>query len=79
MKVEVVLPDLGDDTETEIEISTWLAKVGDRLSEGDDLLELTTDKAAFCLPCPQDGILIEVSVHEGDAIEVGDVVCILDV
>ena len=79
MHVEVTLPNLGEDTDSEIGISAWLAKVGDRLAEGDDLLELTTDKAAFCLPCPHDGILVEVSVQEGDTVETGDVVCILDV
>lgn len=79
MKIEIHLPDLGEDTVSEITISEWLAKEGARLSEGDDLLELTTDKAAFCLPCPKDGILLEKRVNEGDDLKVGDVVCILDV
>ena len=79
MKVDILLPDLGEDTVTEVNVSQWLAKVGDTLKEGDDLLELTTDKAAFCLPSPQDGTLLEVRVQEGDTIHVGDVICTLNV
>ena len=75
MIVDVVLPDLGEDSTTEASVSAWLADVGSSLDEGDDLLELTTDKAAFCLPCPEDGILYETLVNEGDTIAVGDVVC----
>ena len=75
MIIDVVLPDLGEDSTAEATISEWLAKVGSSLKEGDDLLELTTDKAAFCLPCPQAGILHETLAKEGDTIAVGDAVC----
>ena len=77
MIVKVVLPDLGEDSTAEATVSAWLAAPGDALKEGDDLLELTTDKAAFCLPCPQDGVLNKTLVTEGDTIAVGDVVCTL--
>jgi len=73
--IDVVLPDLGEDSTAEATLSEWLAAVGSPLEEGDDLLELTTDKAAFCLPCPQAGILHEILAKEGDTIAVGDVVC----
>lgn len=79
MNIEIRLPDLGEDTVSEVTISEWLAEVGSELSEGDDLLELTTDKAAFCLPCPKGGVLVEQRVKVGDDLKVGDVVCILDV
>lgn len=75
MIVDVVLPDLGEDSTAEAAVSEWYAKPGDALDEGDDLLELTTDKAAFCLPCPKDGVLYETLVNVGDVIAVGDVVC----
>lgn len=79
MRVEVALPDLGEDGDSEITVSAWLSGVGDALSEGDDLVELTTDKAAFCLPCPRDGTLLAQRVAEGAEVRVGDVLCILDV
>lgn len=79
MKIDILLPGLGEDTVTDVNVSQWLAQVGDDLKEGDDLLELTTDKAAFCLPAPQDGTLLELRVKEGDVINVGDVICTLSV
>lgn len=78
MKTEVTLPDLGEDTVEEVTVSGWLAEIGQALKEGDDLLEVTTDKAAFCVPCPREGTLAERSVGEGDMVNVGDVLCILD-
>ena len=55
MRYEVTLPSLGDedDTVTEAQASQWLAKKGDVLEEGDDLLEIVTDKAAFVVPVPK--------------------------
>ena len=79
MKIDILLPDLGEDTVSEVNVSQWLAEVGDALHEGDDLLELTTDKAAFCVPCPQAGALAEMRVQPGDEILVGAVICTLEV
>ncbi len=79
MKFEVLLPGLGEDTTDVVTVSSWLAKIGDELRQGDDLLEITTDKAAFSLPAPKDGILSELLVHDGDEINVGDTVCMFEV
>ncbi len=78
MKFEVRLPGLGEDSTYVVTVSGWLAEVGDELKEGDDLLELTTDKAAFSMPAPKDGVLTELLVHDGDEINVGDIVCIFE-
>ncbi len=79
MKYEVKLPGLGEDTTDVVTVSSWLARVGDELKQGDDLLEITTDKAAFSLPAPKDGVLSELLVHDGDEIDVGDTVCIFEI
>ena len=79
MRFEVKLPGLGEDTTDIVTVSSWLARIGDELKQGDDLLEITTDKAAFSLPAPKDGILSELVVHDGDEINVGDIVCIFEV
>lgn len=79
MKVEVKLPDLGDEAVEDVSVSAWLSDIGAVLHEGDDLLEITTDKAAFCVPCPRDGVLSETRVKPGDEIKVGDTICVLDV
>lgn len=80
MRVEVVLPSLGDDDDAVAggTVSFWLAEVGAALREGDDLLELTTDKAAFVVPSPAAGVLAEQCVREGDRIAVGDVLGVLE-
>lgn len=79
MRIDVTLPDLGEDTVSEVTISAWLAHEGDRLAQGDDLLELTTDKAAFTVPCPQSGRIVERCVGEGEIVTVGAVLCTLEV
>ena len=79
MKVDIILPDLGDDAENKVTVSGWMAKIGSDLAEGDDLLEITTDKAAFCVPAPQAGKLAECKVNEDQVIHVGDVICTFEV
>lgn len=78
MQTTVTLPDLGEDSVQAVTVSGWLAAPGQALREGDDLLELTTDKAAFTLPCPRPGTLARTLVGEGDKIRVGDTLCILE-
>lgn len=79
MKFEVKLPGLGEDATDVVTVSSWLAQIGDELKQGDDLLEITTDKAAFSLPAPKDGVLCELLVRDGDEINVGDTVCIFEI
>jgi pyruvate/2-oxoglutarate dehydrogenase complex dihydrolipoamide acyltransferase (E2) component len=81
MQVEILLPSLGDDDDAVAggTISEWLVSDGSPVAEGDDLLELTTDKAAFVLPAPQSGTLVERKVKDGDDVKVGDVICIFEV
>jgi len=81
MRYEVALPSLGDedDAVTGGEVSFWLAEEGAQLEEGGDLLELTTDKASFVVPCPRKGVLEEKRVREGDRITAGDILCVLEV
>jgi 2-oxoisovalerate dehydrogenase E2 component (dihydrolipoyl transacylase) len=78
MRIEVKLPTLGDDATDEATISYWLVEEGETVKEGDDLVEMTTDKAAFSLPAPQTGTLLEKIVEEGEEVAVGDVICIIE-
>lgn len=80
MRIEVPLPSLGDeqDAVSKGTVVAWLAEPGAALAEGDDLLELTTDKAAFVVACPAAGTLAERRVAEGDTVAVGEVLCILE-
>ena len=49
MRHEVKLPDLGEDAADTATVSVWLVAADDMVSEGDELLELTTDKASSCM------------------------------
>ena len=48
------------------------------MGEKDDLVELTTDKATFNLPSPCSGILSEIYFHEGDTVNVGEALALIE-
>lgn len=75
MRTDIILPDLGEDGVQAVTVSAWLVECGANLQEGDDLLEITTDKAAFCVPAPRNGTLADLKVSPGDTIRVGQVIC----
>ncbi len=78
--IEILLPDVsGGDTPTEVTVSFWSVEVGTALKEGDDLLEIVTDKASFVVPCPQTGVLREKRVQEDDRVNTGDVIAVIEV
>jgi pyruvate/2-oxoglutarate dehydrogenase complex dihydrolipoamide acyltransferase (E2) component len=79
MRYEVTLPDLGDDTVSTATVSLWLADEGNIVTEDDDLVEMVTDKAAFTVPAPKTGTMVERLVEEDDEVSVGDVLCIIEI
>jgi len=74
---KLVLPELGEGI-TKATVSFWFVKEGDRIKEKDDLVELTTDKATFNLPSPCSGIVSEIIYHEGDSVEVGQTLAVIN-
>ena len=81
MEYQVTLPSLGDDDDavTSGTVSAWLVEEDAAVNEGDDLLELASDKAAFIVPAPRGGRLKQRAVQEGEEVKVGDVLCLLEV
>ena len=75
--VDFLLPALGE-TVTEARISTWLCRVGDRVAEGQPLLEVETDKVDTELPSPVTGVLAEILVPDGEIAEVGAMLARID-
>jgi pyruvate/2-oxoglutarate dehydrogenase complex dihydrolipoamide acyltransferase (E2) component len=75
--IKVVLPELGEGI-VKATVSYWFAKDGERIKEKDDLVELTTDKATFNLPSPCTGIISEIMYSEGDSVEVGQILAIIN-
>ncbi len=74
---KVVLPELGEGIE-KATVSYWYFKEGEKVNEKDDLVELTTDKATFNLPSPCTGILSEILFSEGDTVNAGEILAIIE-
>jgi pyruvate/2-oxoglutarate dehydrogenase complex dihydrolipoamide acyltransferase (E2) component len=78
MLVEVKAPNLGEEGPKEMYISFWMFEVGDVVSEGEDLVELVTDKANFTVPSPASGRLVELRVEEGAKVSPDDVLAVVE-
>jgi len=74
---KVILPELGEGIK-KATVSYWYFKEGEKINEKDDLVELTTDKATFNLPSPCSGMLSEIFFHEGDEVNAGEVLAIIE-
>ena len=68
---EIQMPKLSD-TMTEGTLVTWKKKKGDKVSAGEVLAEIETDKATMEWESPEDGTLTEIYVEEGGKVNVGD-------
>jgi pyruvate dehydrogenase E2 component (dihydrolipoyllysine-residue acetyltransferase) len=73
MSVDVVMPRLSDSME-EGTILRWLKSPGDRVSLGEELVEIETDKANMVYEAPAAGSLIEIVAGEGDTLPIGKVI-----
>jgi len=74
---KVVLPELGEGID-KATVSYWYFKEGEKINEKDDLVEFTTDKATFNLPSPCSGMLSEIFFREGDSVNTGEVLAIIE-
>ena len=70
MSEKIVVPALGESV-TEATVSKWLKSVGEKVDSDEPIVELETDKVNVEVPSPSDGILENISVKEGDTVEVG--------
>src|SRR5947209_7933372 len=68
---EIQMPKLSD-TMTEGTLVSWKKKKGDKVSAGEVLAEIETDKATMEWESPEDGTLTEVYVEEGGKVNIGD-------
>jgi pyruvate dehydrogenase E2 component (dihydrolipoamide acetyltransferase) len=67
---EIQMPKLSD-TMTEGTLVAWKKKKGEKVSAGDVIAEIETDKATMEWESPEDGTLMEIYVEEGGKVEVG--------
>ena len=76
MVLEMKVPSPGESI-TEVEIATWLVSDGDYVEKDQIIAELDSDKATLELPA-EDGGIITLKAQEGDSVDVGQVVCLID-
>ena len=70
---DITIPNVGESV-SEVTIAQWFKAVGDTVKKDEPLVELETDKAAQELVSPEDGVLEEILVAEGENAEVGKLI-----
>lgn len=76
MATKITMPRLSD-TMTEGTVATWLKKVGDKISEGDILAEIETDKATMEFESFNSGTLLYIGIPEGETAAVDSLLAII--
>jgi len=70
MANQILVPSLGESVK-EATVSKWLKQVGEKVDSDEPLVELETDKVNVEVPSPLSGTLSSIKVKEGDTVEVG--------
>jgi len=76
MILEMKVPSPGESI-TEVEVASWLVEDGDYVEKDQAIAEVDSDKATLELPAEESGI-ITFKAQEGDAVDVGAVICLID-
>ncbi len=76
MATVITMPRLSD-TMTEGTVAAWLKKVGDKISEGDILAEIETDKATMEFESFNSGTLLYIGIPEGESAPVDSLLAII--
>ena len=77
MEIDIKIPSVGESV-TEVILASWLVTNGEYVEMDQLICELESDKATLELPAEKAGKLIHVA-QEGDTLEIGQVVCKIDV
>ena len=76
MATQVVMPKLSPTME-EGQVARWLKKEGDKVSMGEPLAEIDTDKATMEMQALSAGVLRKVLIHEGESAPLGQAIAII--
>ncbi len=77
MTTNIVVPEVGESI-VDARVAKWLRKEGDRVSAGEPLVELETDKIDLEVPAPAAGVLSRIDRQDGDDVKVGEVLGVMD-
>ena len=75
--MDVIMPKMGESV-SEGTIIKWHKKKGDKVKRDEIIFEISTDKVDTEIPSPADGVLAEIKANEGDTVEVGSVVAVIE-
>ena len=75
--MDVVMPKMGESV-NEGTIIKWHKKVGDKVKRDEIIFEISTDKVDTEIPASTEGVLSEIRVNEGETVEVGTIVAVID-
>ena len=77
MSEKITVPTLGESV-TEATVSKWLKSQGEKVSADEPLVELETDKVNVEVPSPISGVLGNITVKEGETVNVGSLLGTVD-
>ncbi|MCB9983435.1 MAG: 2-oxoglutarate dehydrogenase complex dihydrolipoyllysine-residue succinyltransferase [Rhodospirillales bacterium] len=67
---QIVVPTLGESV-SEATVAQWLKKEGETVKADEPIVELETDKVTLEVNAPADGVIVKITVGEGETVEVG--------
>ena len=76
--IDILLPKMGESV-AEATITKLVVDAGSSVDGDDPIVEIATDKVDSEVPAPEDGVLVEWCVAEGDVVQVGAVIARYDV
>ena len=79
MNIDVELLDLGDDAGEEAMISEWYVEEGDRVEQGQVIVEVISNDNTYDVRAPASGILIERIIEEEETARVGEVLAVIEI
>ena len=77
MQIEMKVPQLSESV-SEATLLTWHKQAGEAVKEGENLIDVETDKVVLELPAPKDGVLIKIIKQNGEKVGSGEVIALLD-
>lgn len=77
MPTNIVVPEMGESV-VGATVARWLKQEGERVTAGETIVELETEKVDLEVAAEQPGILVKIGRHEGDEVQVGDVLGMIE-
>ena len=77
MNIDVTVPELAESI-TEAVIGEWLKKPGELVHEGDQLVDIETDKVILEITAPESGELSTINKHKNEHVESNEVIAVIN-